>query len=91
MRKLETTARFKKDAKLARRRGLDTSKLDAVINSLLKDKVLPEKNGDHELTGGRYHGHRECHIEPDWLLIYLKRTDGLILTAVRTGTHSDLL
>jgi mRNA interferase YafQ len=90
MRKLETTARFRRDAKLAKKRGLDIAKLDAVLDYLLRDKELPAKHYDHELVGA-YHGHRECHIQPDWLLIYLKSNDGLVLTAVRTGSHSDLL
>jgi len=89
MRKLEITTRFKKDARIAKKRGLDITKLDAVINSLLSDEILPDKLADHALSG-EYHGHRECHIEPDWLLIYLKNDDGLVLTAVRTGSHSDL-
>jgi mRNA interferase YafQ len=90
MRKLETTAKFRRDAKLARKRGLDTTKLDVVLGFLLRDEELPEKYQDHALVGA-YHGHRECHIQPDWLLIYLKSIDGLVLTAVRTGSHSDLL
>jgi mRNA interferase YafQ len=89
MRKLIITAKFKKDARLAKRRGLDTSKLDALIVKLLRDEVLPESFQDH-LLSGEYRGHRECHVEPDWLLIYLKSEDGLILTAVRTGSHADL-
>ncbi len=89
MRKLEITTKFKKDAKLAKRRGLDIEKLNTVINLLRADEVLPEKYQDHILSG-EYHGHGECHIQPDWLLIYRKSTDGLILTAVRTGSHSDL-
>jgi mRNA interferase YafQ len=90
MRKLVTTSKFRKDAKLAKKRGLDTAKLDVVLAYLLKDEELPEKYQDHALVGA-YRGHRECHIQPDWLLIYHKSNDGLVLTAVRTGSHSDLL
>ncbi|MCL2807683.1 MAG: type II toxin-antitoxin system YafQ family toxin [Coriobacteriia bacterium] len=89
MRKLIITSKFKKDAARAKKRGLNTSKLDEIIKNLLKDEELPAKHLDHMLSG-EYSGHRECHIEPDWLLIYLKSGDGLFLTAVRTGSHSDL-
>ena len=64
--------------------------LKEVINTLLSGKPLEEKYRDHGLVG-QYAGHRECHILPDWLLIYYVDIDSLILTAVRTGTHSDLL
>ena len=89
MRSIEITLKFKKDARLAKKRGLDIKKLDAVIRLLCNDEVLPERYRDHVLSG-EYHGHSECHIEPDWLLIYRKSADGLVLTAVRTGSHSDL-
>ena len=89
MRTLELTSKFKKDARLAKKRGLDVEKLDKVIDMLRADEVLSEEYQDHGLIG-MYRGHRECHIEPDWLLIYLKSSDGLVLTAVRTGSHSDL-
>ena len=83
------TAAFKKDYKKAMRRGLDINKLDDVIRSLALQMPLPEKHKDHALIG-EWAGHRECHIAPDWLLIY--RTDGdiLVLTLSRTGTHADL-
>lgn len=86
---LRTTTQFRRDYKLAKKRGLDLSLLETVIQTLLEEKQLDPKYRDHELTG-TYAGFRECHIEPDWLLIY--ETDGklLILTATRTGTHSDL-
>ena len=64
--------------------------LEDVINTLLSGKPLEEKYRDHVLVG-QYTGHRECHILPDWLLIYYVNNESLILTAVRTGTHSDLL
>jgi mRNA interferase YafQ len=89
MRKLEITAKFKKDAKLAKKRGLNIEKLNTVIDMLRADITLPEKYHDHMLIG-EYRGHGECHIEPDWLLIYRKSEDGLVLIAVRTGSHADL-
>ena len=65
--------RFKKDLKLAAKRGLDLAELEAVVNRLAAQQPLPDKNRDHTLTGD-YIGFRECHIRPDWLLIY--RVDG---------------
>ncbi len=83
------TSRFKKEYKQMIRRGCKPEKLAAVLEMLSHGERLPFSMHDHELQG-TYKGHRECHIEPDWLLIY--RIDGneLILTAVRTGSHSDL-
>ncbi|MDR0432585.1 MAG: type II toxin-antitoxin system YafQ family toxin [Bifidobacteriaceae bacterium] len=89
MRELELTSRYKKDYRLAARRGCDLGKLDAVIDHLLGGAKLPPELKDHSLGGG-YSGHRECHIEPDWLLIYRVSDDESMLTAVRTGSHSDL-
>jgi len=86
---LETTGKFRKDYKLAKKRGLDLSLLETVIDTLLEGKVLDEKYRDHALTGN-YIGFRECHIQSDWLLIYRIEHDELILVASRTGTHSDL-
>lgn len=86
---LKTTSRFRKDYELAKKRGLDISLLKAVINSLLSEKTLEPEHKDHALLG-RYAGFRECHILPDWLLIYCIDQDALILTISRTGTHSDL-
>jgi mRNA interferase YafQ len=86
---LKTTARFRKDYKLAKKRGLALSLLEAVIDELLAEKILDPKYKDHPLTG-RYTGFRECHILPDWLLIYSIHQATLILTASRTGTHVDL-
>jgi len=86
---LETTGKFRKDYKLAKKRGLDLSLLETVIDTLLEGKVLDEKYRDHALTGN-YIGFRECHIQSDWLLIYRIEYDELILVASRTGTHSDL-
>lgn len=87
MLELEYTTQFKRDLKLSKKRGKDLSKFDSIVELLLKGKSLPEKNRDHPLTSN-YKDHRECHIEPDWLLIYLLGKTTLVL--VRTGTHSDL-
>jgi mRNA interferase YafQ len=86
---LHTTGQFRKDEKLARKRGLDISLLKSVIQTLLEEKPLDPKHKDHPLVGN-YAGFRECHILPDWLLIYVIDKGRLILTASRTGTHSDL-
>ena len=86
---LVTTAQFRKDLKRIRKRGYDLSKLDDVLQTLLREDLLPAKRRDHALTGD-YAGFRECHVEPDWLLIYAIDKGQLILTASRTGTHSDL-
>ena len=86
---LVTTTQFRKDLKRIRKRGCDLSKLDAVLQTLLREEPLDEKYRDHGLTGN-YIGFRECHVEPDWLLIYAVDQGKLILTASRTGTHSDL-
>lgn len=84
---LEFTNQFKKDLKLYKKRGKDVEKLNKVVDLILKEQPLPIKNRNHELKGD-YKGHWECHIEPDWLLIYLKFKKSIVL--VRTGTHSDL-
>ncbi len=84
-----TTAAFKRDYKLAIKRGLKISLLEDVVAALAMGEHLPEKNRDHALTGN-WEGHRECHILPDWLLIYRIEGDLLILTLTRTGTHSEL-
>jgi mRNA interferase YafQ len=83
------TKQFKKDYKKAMKRGLNIDLLDNVIRSLSRCEALPEKNKDHDLTGD-WVGHRECHIQPDWLLVYRIEDDVLVLTLSRTGTHSDL-
>ena len=81
--------RFKKDLKLAAKRGYDLDLFDAVVTNLAERRPLAEKYRDHELTGN-YSGFRECHIQPDWLLVYRVEADELILFLSRTGTHSDL-
>ena len=83
------TTQFKKDYKLAVKRKLDISLLDDVIRALSRGETLPEKNKDHGLSG-KWSGHRECHILPDWLLIYRIEDNVLVLTLSRTGTHSEL-
>ena len=83
------TTRFKKDYKLAMKRHLNMNLLDEVIRALARGDALPEKYQDHELTGN-WQGFRECHILPNWLLIYRIQDDLLVLTLTRTGTHSDL-
>ena len=86
---VKTTTLFKKDFKLAMKRGLNIELLENIIALLAMGEPLPEKNKDHALTGN-WVGHRECHILPDWLLIYRMEDDVLVLTLARTGTHSDL-
>ena len=83
------TTQFRKDYKLAMKRGLKIELLERVIMLLAAGETLPEKNKDHALTGN-WVGHRECHILPDWLLVYQVEDDVLVLTLTRTGTHSDL-
>lgn len=89
MLKLVLSTQFKKDYKRAVKRGLDLSKLKTVLDALCGEEKLPERFRDHALAG-RYFGFRECHIQPDWLLIYAIDNEKLILVASRTGTHSDL-
>ena len=86
---VKLTTQFKKDYKQAIKRGLKIQMLDDVITALAMGETLPEKNRDHALSGN-WIGHRECHILPDWLLVYRIEDDVLILTLARTGTHSDL-
>ena len=83
------TTQFKKDYKLAMKRRMDIELLDNIIRTLSRGETLPDKNKDHALTGN-WVGHRECHILPDWLLVYRIDDDVLVLTLARTGTHSDL-
>lgn len=80
---------FKRDLKLARKRGFDIQKLSDAVKLLASEKPLDERYKDHMLTGN-YMGFRECHIEPDWLLVYRIEKDELELFLFRTGTHSDL-
>ena len=83
------TSQFKKDLKLAKKRGLPLEELFKIIDLLAADQPLPAKNRNHQLRGD-YEGFWECHITPDWLLIYVKDTEIRIISLYRTGTHSDL-
>ena len=87
--KIAQTGKFKKDLKLIQKRGYDLSLLGTLVNMLAAGCELPEKYKDHSLSGD-YKGCRECHITPDWLLIYEVSDGELILYLTRTGTHSDL-
>ena len=89
MYQVKFTSAFKKSYKLMKKRGFDLSLLDSVVDQLRRGAKLDEKYHDHELAG-QYDGFRECHIKPDWLLIYLIENDILTLTLVETGTHSDI-
>ncbi|MBD5144862.1 MAG: type II toxin-antitoxin system YafQ family toxin [Ruminococcus sp.] len=89
MYRIEFTNKMKRDAKLMKKRGKDMSKLTNVLNLLAAETTLPQSFRDHRLTGD-LSDFRECHIEPDWLLIYQFHDDVLTLTATGTGTHSDL-
>ena len=86
---VKPTTQFKKDYKLALKRHLDMKLLEDVIAILSMGETLPKENRDHSLSGN-WAGHRECHILPDWLLIYRIEDNVLVLTLSRTGTHSDL-
>lgn len=86
---VKPTARFQKDVKLVAKRGYKIDILKEVIKKLTSGEVLDEKYKDHPLKGN-YSGCRECHIMPDWLLIYEISDETLILYLTRTGTHSDL-
>ncbi len=89
MLKLRYSNKFKKDYKLIKKRGYNIELLKNVIQRLVSEETLEEKYCDHFLSG-KYSGFKECHIEPDWLLIYQIDKEELVLTASRTGTHSDL-
>ena len=83
------TTKFKKDLKLVQKQGKDLDKLFTVIVLLANDEKLDGTYRDHALSGN-YDGFRECHIEPNWLLIYRKNNDRIILYLLRTGSHSEL-
>ena len=87
--KVVWTTKFKRDYKRAMKRGLDMNRLDEVIRTLAAGRELAVVHRDHAL-GGEWRGHRECHVQPDWLLIYYVDDERLVLTLTRTGTHSDL-
>lgn len=86
---LVLTGKFKKGLKLAKKRGLDIKLLEDIVDKLQNGIPLEEKHRDHELKG-KLKGFRECHIQSDWLLMYLIEDDVLVLTLVDTGTHSDM-
>ncbi|VTS13299.1 mRNA interferase YafQ [Enterococcus casseliflavus] len=83
------TSQFKKDYKKAKKQRRDLDQLKKVIVMLQNQQILPEKYRDHKLTGD-YVGFKECHISPDWLLVYRIDNDRLILTLARLGSHSEL-
>lgn len=89
MYQVKFTTAYKKSYKLMKKRGLDLSALDTVVDLLRQGRQLDEKYRDHALSGN-FTGFRECHVKPDWLLIYLIEDDILTLTLVDTGTHSDI-
>ena len=86
---IRPTTKFQKDLKRIEKRGYNIALITDIIKKLASGEQLPEKNRDHSLSGD-YTGCRECHITPDWLLIYEIANDELILYLTRTGTHSDL-
>lgn len=86
---IKNTSQFKKDYKLAKRRNMNLNLLKDIITKLANDEPLDDRHRDHALSGD-WVGHRECHILPDWLLVYRIEDDVLILTLSRIGTHSDL-
>lgn len=87
--RLKIQPSLKKDYKLAKRRGLNIPLLKDIVTKLANGETLDAKYKDHSLAGN-WVGHRECHIQSDWLLIYRYEEDVLVLTLARTGTHSDL-
>ncbi len=86
---VRTTAVFRKQYKRAKKRNMRIDLLQEVVDALAMGEPLPEKNRDHQLEGA-WADYRECHIQPDWLLIYQIEDDILVLTLTRTGTHSDI-
>ncbi|MFI3230933.1 MAG: type II toxin-antitoxin system YafQ family toxin [bacterium] len=88
---IQRTTQFKKDYKLSVKRGLNIDKLKSIIVKLSSGESLPIENKDHNLINSRnYKNMRECHIEPDWLLVYKISEDIMLISLERTGTHSDL-
>ena len=86
---IKPTGRYRKDLKRAKKRGLDLEKLKYVVKLLAAQEPLPEKYLDHPLSGN-WKDFRECHVEPNWLLIYAVHESTLILVLAATGTHADL-
>ena len=89
MLKIVLSNRFRKDVKLAQKRGINLNLLRDVVNALANEEKLDPKYHDHDLSGV-FSGFRECHIQPDWLLVYRVEKNELELFLFRTGTHSDL-
>lgn len=89
MLELVTTTQFHKDLKRLRKRGANIQEFDTVLQTLCTEEPLSEKHRDHALFGN-YIGFRECHVAPDWLLVYAIDKGKLILTTSRTGSHADL-
>ena len=89
MYKIVSSKQFKRDLKISLKRGYDLNKLKEVVNTLASGDALPKKHKDHNLSG-KYSKFRECHIEPDWLLVYRADKECLELFLFRNGTHSDL-
>ena len=89
MLRIEYSTRMKHDVKLMKKRGKDMHKLTDLLMLLASGNPLPEAYRDHALSG-QWKGTRECHIEPDWLLMYVLHDDVLVLTATATGSHADL-
>ena len=91
MLQVERTIKFQRQLAKCRKQGKNLKKLDSIVNMLANEQPLPPKNRDHKLEDSkRYKDCRECHIEPDWLLVYRIEADILVLTLTRTGSHSDL-
>jgi mRNA interferase YafQ len=89
MLKIKYHTLFKKDFKRIKKRGYDISRLEKIVELLANEVPLPEQFKDHNLSGN-YNGFRECHIAPDWLLVYQVNNNELVLVLSRTGSHSDL-
>lgn len=89
MMKINRTSRFKKEYRLMMKRGFDSKLFEYVVGELANGRLLAQKYNDYALSGN-FAGFRECHIQPDWLLIYIVENDILSLTLTRTGTHADL-
>lgn len=89
MLEINATHQFMRDLKAAKKRGLDITKLNEIVRLIAMQETLPANNKDHKLSG-EYSGCRECHIQPDWLLIYKVNNAVNVLNLVRTGSHSEL-
>ncbi len=89
MHRLEETNQFKRDMKLCLKQGKDMAKLKAVTHLLLEGKPLPPRNRDHALVGD-WKGHRDCHLAPDWVLIYHVDETKKVITYIRMGSHAEI-